>query len=427
MANSERTRPRILSRGSWRDAVEVAQALRSETLGGALLVAALLLALLADNTPVRHLYERLRHHLIGPHVLHLDLPLHMWAADGLLAVFFFVAGLELKRELVAGDLRRPARAVPPIVAAVCGVLLPVLVYLAATGADPVLRKGWAIPTATDLAFALALLALVGTHLPSALRAFLLTLAVVDDVIAILIIAVFYTHSVSLGYLFASLVPLAVYAVCVQRGWVSLWLLLPLATAAWVLVHASGLHATVSGVLLALSVPARRHGAEPSLAERFEHQARPFSATFAVPVFAFLASGVSLSGSELSAVVRDRLALGIVLGLFVGKSVGVLGGTWLVARYTPADLDEELAWSDVFGLSLLSGVGFTVSLLIGELAFGADSARDAAVKIAVLAGSLLSALCATVVLRLRNRAYQRISEKETVDADGDGIPDCYAAG
>lgn len=426
MVSSERSRRRILSRGSWREAVELAQALRSETLGGALLVAALLLALLADNTPGRHGYERLRHYLIGPHVLHLDLPLQMWAADGLLAVFFFVAGLELKRELVAGDLRQPGRAVPPIVAAVCGVLLPVAVYLVTTGADPALRKGWAIPTATDLAFALALLSLVGTHLPSAMRAFLLTLAVVDDVIAILIIAVFYTHSVSLGYLAAALAPLAAYALCVQRGWASLWLLIPLGVATWVLVHASGVHATVSGVLLGLVVPARRDGDEPSLAERLEHQARPFSAAFAVPVFAFLASGVSLSGGELSAAVRDRVALGIVLGLFVGKSLGVFGGTWMVARYTGARLDEALAWSDVLGLSLLSGVGFTVSLLIGELAFGTDSARGDAVKIAVLAGSLLSALCAAVVLRLRNRVYQRIYEEETADRDGDGIPDCYAA-
>jgi Na+:H+ antiporter, NhaA family len=428
MANLGRPIRRLFARSSWPEAATVARELRTETVGGVLLLAGVVLALLMANTPLRHTYERLSDFHVGPHVAHLSLPLEAWAADGLLAIFFFVAGLELKRELVVGDLREVSKAVLPVAAAACGVVVPALTYLVVVRSRSDLRIGWAIPTATDIAFALAVLAIVGTHLPSALRAFLLTLAVVDDLVAIVIIAVVYTSSLSVWPLLAAALPLAAFAALVQRRITPWWLLIPLALATWVLVHASGVHATVAGVLLGLMVPVRsRPDEDHSVAERFEHLVRPVSAGVAVPVFAFFSAGVTLTGHGLSTALDDRVALAVALGLVVGKPVGIFVGTWLIARLTRAELDQELAWSDVLGVALLAGVGFTVSLLIGDLAFGAGSDHDDAVKVAVLGASVAAAILASIVLRARNRVYRRIWELETVDADGDGVPDVYAQG
>jgi NhaA family Na+:H+ antiporter len=422
------TTSRLFDRGTWAEATRIADVLRKETIGGALLLLGAVVALVWANSPWADSYESLRQLRVGPAALHLDLTLSAWASDGLLAIFFFVAGLELKREFVAGDLRDPRRAAVPVSAAIGGVAVPALVYLlVAGGAGDGAARGWAIPTATDIAFALAVLAVIGRHLPPALRTFLLTLAVVDDLVAILIIALFYTQSLALAPLLAAAAPLAIFAVLVQRRVRSWWLLLPLAVAVWALFHASGVHATVAGVLLGFAVPVvrRRPGAGPGLAEHFEHRWRPLSAGVAVPVFAFFSAGVAVGGaSGLVESLSDRVSLGIVLGLLVGKTAGVLGATYLVARFTRAQLGEGLAWLDVFGLAILAGIGFTVSLLIGELAFGAGSARDDHVKVAVLTGSLVSALVAGVVLRLRDRAYRRIAEIETADRDRDGIPDVY---
>jgi len=416
----------LLRRGSWPEARRIADVLRRETVGGVLLLVGALAALVWANSPWSEAYGSLRDTVVGPSALHLDLSLGQWASDGLLAIFFFVAGLELKREFVAGDLRDPGRAAVPVAAAVGGVITPaVLFVLVSRGGDAL--AGWAVPTATDIAFALAVLAVIGSALPSALRTFLLTLAVVDDLLAIVIIALFYTDHLSVWPLLGALVPLAAFAVLVQRRVRTWWLLLPLAAAAWALVHASGVHATVAGVLLGFAVPVIRRAPSPGLglAEYFEHRFRPISAGFAVPVFAFFAAGVTVHGLDgLRTALGDRAAIGIVVGLVVGKTVGIFGTTWAVARFTRARLDEGLAWVDVFGLAVLAGIGFTVSLLIGELAFGAGSERDDHVKIAVLTGSLLAALLATVVLRLRNRVYRRIRESEEVDADADGVPDVY---
>jgi len=291
--------------------------------------------------------------------------------------------------------------------------------------------GWAIPTATDIAFALAVLAVISTHLPSGLRVFLLTLAVVDDLLAITIIAVFYTSELHVAWLLLALVPLAVFGLLVQKRVRSWWLLLPLAMLTWGLVHASGVHATVAGVLLAFTVPVIRSPAAggpdagPGLAEHFEHRFRPISAAIAVPVFAFFAAGVTVGGlSGLVESLQDRVALGVIAGLVLGKMIGITGATWLVQRFTHARLDAELGWPDVIGLSLLGGIGFTVSLLIGELAFGADTPQDDHVKVGVLVGTLLAAVLATVVLRLRNRRYRRLCALEMVDSDADGVPDVY---
>ena len=426
-----RSPDRLFRRGSWAEDSRIAELLRQETVGGALLVLGAAVALVWANSPFAESYVALQDFTVGPAALHLDLTIGAWASDGLLALFFFVVGVELKREFVAGDLRDPRRAALPILAAVGGMIAPALVYVAvnARTGDGAL-SGWAIPTATDIAFALAVLAVISTHLPTALRTFLLTLAVVDDLLAVAIIAVFYTSDLNYLALTGAFVPLALFGLAVQLRVHAWWVLLPLAAATWVLMHASGVHATVAGVLLGFTVPVltrrRRDGREQEgLAEGFEHRLVPLSAGVAVPIFAFLAAGVSFGGwSGLTQSFADTVALGIALGLVVGKFVGVLGTTYLVSRFTRADLDDELSWWDVTGLALLAGIGFTVALLLGELAFGDDSSRDDHVKVGVLTGSLVSALLSSVVLRSRNRVYKRIEQEESLDADADGIPDVY---
>ncbi len=425
---------RLLSRGSWSETRRVIHILQKETVGGAILLAAAAVALIWANSPWSASYHSLSNLRVGSDDfgLHLNLTLGTWAADGLLAIFFFVVGLELKREFVAGDLRDPARAALPIAAAVGGMVVPALIFVAFTfGVGDGAARGWAIPTATDIAFAVAVLAVLGTHLPGALRTFLLTLAVVDDLLAITVIAVFYTSSVNVTAMLLALVPLALFGVLVQRRVRSPWVLIPIAIATWALVHESGIHATVAGVLLGFTVPVLRSKADggpdagPGLAEYFEHLVRPVSAGFAVPVFAFFAAGVTFGGYDgLVTALRDPIALGIVVGLVVGKTIGVFGTTRLMAAVTRADLDPSLRWIDVFAVSLLAGIGFTVSLLIGELAYGSDPGRQAVVKVAVLAGSLLAAVLAAVVLRARNRHYRQIFALETSDNDRDGVPDVY---
>ncbi len=397
----------LLGHGSLAQLRRIARALRTETLGGALLLGAALVALLWANSPWRTGYAALRDVHVAVPLVGPDLSLGHWAADGLLAVFFLVAGLELKQEFVAGDLSDRAKAVVPVAAAVGGVALPALLYAATVtvlGAEGALR-GWAIPTATDIAFALAVLAIIGSHLPGALRAFLLTLAVVDDLIAITIIAVFYSTDVAAGPLLLAGPAIVGFGWALRRGWTHPVPLALLGLLAWWLVQRSGVHATVAGVLLGLAVPVSRAAepaatARPAIAARLEHLLRPVSAGVAVPAFAFCAAGVTVVGGGLGAAFADPVVPAIVLALVVGKTVGVFGGTWLVARFTRAALAQGLSWTDVLGLALLSGLGFTVSLLIGELAFGVGSARDDHVKVAVLLGSLVSALLAALVLRRR---------------------------
>ena len=423
-------KPRTLfSPGTWAEDGRVAHILRKETVGGGLLLLATVIALVWANTAFSDSYFQLLDTEIGPAALHLNLTVAEWAGDGLLAIFFFVAGLELKREFVAGDLRDPQRAVVPVAAAVGGMIAPALLYLViAGGTGP---KGWAIPTATDIAFALAVLAVISTHLPAALRTFLLTLAVVDDLLAITIIALFYTDDLEPSWLLLALVPLALFAVLVQRRVSSWWLLLPLAFATWSLVHASGVHATVAGVLLGFAVPVKARKVKgkaddrPGMAEHYEHLWRPISAGFAVPVFALFSAGVAIGGwSGLQSALTDPIAIGIIAGLVIGKPAGSLTATYLTSKITRRPLQTGLTWPDLTGVAILGGIGFTVSLLIGELAFGGNSAADDHVKIAVLTGSVMAAVFAAVLLRLRNRRYRAICEEESRDDDQDGIPDIY---
>ncbi|MDH6138290.1 MULTISPECIES: Na+/H+ antiporter NhaA [Kitasatospora] len=393
----------------------IADALRTETVGGVLLLIAAVAALIWANVwPAG--YQSVLHYTVGPSTpLHLNLTLEAWAKDGLLTLFFFVAGIELKREFVAGELRTPSAALLPVVAAMCGVALPALLFAAANSGAGGHPGGWAIPTATDIAFALGVLAVVSSHLPSALRAFLLTLAVVDDLIAILIIAIFYSSGITPWALVASLAGLVLFWYLHRHGVHGWYLFVPLAVVIWALMHESGVHPTVSGVAMGLALRCHREGDEPySPGEHIEHLVRPLSAGVAVPVFALFAAGVTVSPSALREVFTQAMPLGIVLGLLVGKTVGVFGGSWLTARWTRAELNPRLRWADLFAVSVLAGIGFTVSLLISDLAFPDDPVLANRAKAAVLTGSLLCALVATVLLKLRNRHYRQLCEEEEQD-------------
>ncbi|MBT3153080.1 Na+/H+ antiporter NhaA [Streptomyces sp. CHD11] len=404
----------------------VTDALRTETVGGVLLLLAAVTALIWANIPaLGDSYESVSDFHFGPGAIGLDLSVAHWAADGLLAIFFFVAGIELKRELVAGDLRDPKAAALPVVAALCGMAVPALVYVLTSGIGGGSLAGWAVPTATDIAFALAVLAVIGTSLPSALRAFLLTLAVVDDLFAIMIIAVFFTAELNFAALGGAVVGLALFWLLLRkevRGW---YVYVPLALVIWGLMYNSGIHATIAGVAMGLMLRChRREGEEHSPGEHIEHLVRPVSAGFAVPLFALFSAGVAVSGGALAEVFTQPETLGVVLGLVVGKMFGIFGGTWLTARFTKASLSDELAWADVLAVATLAGIGFTVSLLIGELAFEGDATMSDSVKAAVLTGSLIATVIAAILLKIRNAKYRRLIEEEERDEDLSGIPDVY---
>lgn len=415
MAGLQRARRAVLDALPVAEQKFLAGALREETVGGALLLMATVIAVTWASSPWASAYQELRGVVVGPAVLNLDLSLETWAADGLLAIFFFVAGLELKRELVVGQLRKPSEAVLPMVAAISGMVVPAGVYLALAARDPEALRGWAVPIATDIAFALAVLAVLGSSLPTALRAFLLTLAIVDDLGAILVIAVGFTDDLELLYLAAAVSLLGGYLLLQRLRLTPWWLTVPLALLLWGLVHESGVHATVAGVALGLATRVRPDpGEETSPAEHLEHLVRPISAGVAVPVFALLAAGVSVTPSALGDAARDTAAVAVVAALVLGKFAGVLGGTWLVARLTRAELSPDLGWGDIAGVAFLSGIGFTVSLLIADLAFAGDPRLDN-VKVAVLAASVISAALAGIVLRLRTRAHREASLRQ----DGEG--------
>lgn len=402
---ARRTPTRLFGRLTPRNETTLADVLRTERAGGFLLLLGALIALIWANSRWADSYFAMQDFAIGPEALHLHLSLGTWAQDGLLAIFFFVVGLELKRELVVGELRKPSTAIVPIVAALGGMLVPAALYvgvnLVQTGGS---LDGWAVPTATDIAFAVAVLAVVGRWLPSALRAFLLTLAVVDDLLAILIIAVFFSSGVNVPALAGAAACIAVFGLLARKGITRWYFLVPVALVAWGLMHASGVHATIAGVALGLVVPAVAiKGQDHSLAERWEHQWRPVSAGFAVPIFALFAAGVTISADKISIAVSDPVAQGVVLGLVLGKPAGILLATFLVARFTSASLDKGLSWWDITGVGALAGIGFTVSLLIGELAF--SGARSDEVKMSVLLASVAAAFIGSAILMWRSRVYR----------------------
>jgi NhaA family Na+:H+ antiporter len=382
---------------------QVAEALRTETVGGVIMLVATVAALVWANTPWADAYASLRTYELSPEWLHLGhMDLAHWASGGLLAVFFYIAGLELREELTYGELRNPRDAALPVLAAVAGVVMPAAIFLAVSAGEPGALKGWAVPTATDIAFALAVLAVTFSSCPAPLRAFLLTLAVVDDLIAIAIIAFFYTDHLKLAALVIGVLLIVLYGVLQAKGVRSPWVYVPVALLAWVAIHKSGIHATVAGVALGmLTSPKETPDERPTNAERADRVLRPFSAGVCVPVFAFLSAGVTLSASRLGDVFGDRVALGVIAGLVIGKFVGVFGGAWLAVRFRLATLGAELHWRDLAGVALLAGVGFTVSLLIGGLAY-TDPAQFERVTTAVLIASLLASVAATIVFRSRVR-------------------------
>lgn len=378
----------------------------NERNGGVLLLCAAMLALLWANSPWRGSYEAISAFTIGPEALHLHLSLAAWAADGLLAVFFFVVGAELIQEFTTGSLRNPREAAVPMLAAVGGMVMPAAIFMAlvlALGRADALH-GWAIPAATDIAFALAVLAIFGRGLPTALRTFLLTLAVVDDLLAIVVIAVAYTATIDLWLLGAALAAVAAFAVVARLRRMRWWLLVPLALLAWGCMHASGVHATIAGVLLGLVLPARQlRGEAASRAHVAATRCAPLSTGVALPLFAFFAAGVSLHGSSgESAPLSDPVMIGVILGLVIGKPLGVLATVAAVTRWTPLTLPTGLRLRHLLPVGALAGIGFTVSLLIAGLAF-TDSAMEAAGRLGVLLGTAISAVIAAWLLRRQARA------------------------
>jgi len=395
-------RIRLFTTGDNADEIAIADALRSETIGGVVMLIAAVAALLWANFGGAS-YEAVRDIVVGP------MSLEHWASDGLLTIFFFVAGLELKREFRAGSLSEPRKALVPIVAAACGMAVPALIYvginLAAPGGN---LAGWAVPMATDIAFALAVLAVVAPGLPSSLRAFLLTLAIVDDLGAIIVIAVVFTSSLNLIWLGIALACAALWFVLQQRRLDRWYLHLPLFVLCWWAMHESGVHATIAGVLLGLLTRTSPYENNDPV-DRWEHFWRPVSAGFAVPAFALFAAGVHVDPASLTAVVTHPATLGILLGLVVGKAVGITGGAWLTTRLTGAELAPGLRWREIFSVGVLGGIGFTVALLVADLAFAGHPDLVEQAKAAVLLASLVAAVLAAISLRRRTKERRRAAD------------------
>src|SRR5690625_3816770 len=428
-----RTEQLRLERGTYREHSRLEAVVTGSVPGGMLLLSATVLALLMANTVLADLYFGVRDTVLGFQLgaLDLQLPVGHWASDGLLAIFFFVVGLELKQEFVVGDLHSPSKALVPILAAFGGVAVPAILYtLINLGGPEGSAHGWAIPAATDIAFAVAILALLGRYLPPALRTFLLTLAIVDDLIAITIIAIFYTGDLQLGFLALAVIPLAGFWLLTNKAealfkkhyWAIWVLLLPLGLITWMLFLNSGIHATISGVALAFMVPTRgisKYGKQHSLSHTLAHRIEPLSSGIAVPVFAFFSAGVAVGGfSGLLDAWQSTVALGVIVGLVGGKVLGIVGTTFLVTTLTKATKDPSLKWVDMLGMSAVAGIGFTVSLLVSELSFSAGDQMYDWAKVGVLTASTLAAILGAIILIPRNRFYRREAEQRSgSQADG----------
>lgn len=367
--------------------------LKTEAAGGIALLLAAALALLAANSPAGPLYFALLAAKLGP------LSLLHWINDGLMALFFLLVGLEIKREWLRGHLARWSDRALPCVAAIAGMAVPALIYLLAIRGTPGLVRGWAIPTATDIAFAIGVLALLGSRAPASLKLFLTTVAIVDDMGAVAIIALAYTASISGPALLAAAALLFAMWGLGRIGVRTLWPYLLLAGGLWLAVLLSGVHATIAGVLAAMFIPIGDEGDSPL--ERLEHGLHPWVAFGIVPLFGFANAGVSFAGIGADRLLAP-LPLGIALGLFLGKQIGIFGSVRLAVALGIGRRPAEASWAQVYGVALLCGIGFTMSLFIGGLAF-ADPLLGDAVKIGVLGGSLLSAICGYALLRRTARA------------------------
>jgi Na+:H+ antiporter, NhaA family len=407
--------------------------LSSEAAGGILLMAAAALALILANGPLGEAYHHFLDREVGPELTPKLGPMtvHLWINDGLMAIFFLLVGLEIKREFVDGRLSNWERRRLPVIAAAVGMAVPALIYLGLTAGNPELVKGWAIPAATDIAFAIGVLALLGSRAPTSLKLFLTTVAIADDLGAVAIIALAYTASLNtLALGAAGALFLALYVIG-KSGVRHLWIYLILAAGLWYMVLLSGVHATVAGVLAAATIPITRTPGAPDSPEsplhRLEHGIAPWVAFLVVPLFGFANAGVSLEGIGLEQILAP-LPLGIVLGLFLGKQLGIFGAVWLSVRFGLASPLRGATWLQVYGVSILCGIGFTMSLFIGALAFPESAVLVEEAKVGILLGSFLSAIVGYAVLRFApahpRQAEEERMQSEEIDCDGD--VDCIEA-
>ena len=375
---------------------DAAKQAREERNAGLLLIAAAIAAMVAANSPWADQW----HHMIE-RPLGLTLPRvgqltpHLFVADGLMAIFFLLVGLEVKREWYEGRLATPAERRLPIVAAVAGMAVPALIYVAVVGADPAFVHGWAIPAATDIAFAIGVLAILGRHAPPSIKLLLVTIAIVDDIGAVLVIALFYTSDLNIPALVAALVLAAAMLALGRFGVRRLWPYIAGFALMWVLMLASGVHATIAGVLAALTIPLGDETRSPL--KRLEHAIHPWVMFLIVPIFGLVSAGVHLTGGMTA--LTDPVPLAVLLGLFLGKQIGIFGAVALSVRPGIASKPEGASWMQLYGAAILCGIGFTMSLFIGALAFPGDQLRVDEAKLGTLAGSLLSAIAGYAVLRL----------------------------
>lgn len=377
--------------------------IQHEAFAGVLMILAAVLALLFANTGLSGAYYGFLNTEVSLLIngIGLTKPLLLWINDGLMAMFFFLIGLELKREMVEGRLKNPRDVMLPGIAAVGGMLAPMAVFLLLTAGNPELTSGWAIPAATDIAFAVGVLALLGKRIPSSLKIFLLTLAILDDMGAILIIALFYGSGVDTGYLGMALVPLAGLIALNLRGTHRIAPFMLLGAIMWFFVLKSGIHPTVAGVVTAFTIPLKdRFGKSPL--HSLEHNLHPYVIYGIAPIFALANAGIDLSGISMSDFLSP-LPLGIAAGLFIGKQIGVFGATWLVVKSGLAKLPHGANWMMVWGLSMLAGIGFTMSLFIGSLSFEGDAMMNM-VRLGVMTGSVLSAVVGYLVLKRATQGH-----------------------
>ncbi|MGR3837532.1 MAG: Na+/H+ antiporter NhaA [Cognatishimia sp.] len=371
--------------------------MQMEASAGLVLMGVAVLAMIAANTGFAGAYEAFLNTKIRVGIGEFEIykPALLWINDGLMAIFFFLIGLEIKREVLKGELSSFDKAVLPIIAAIGGMAIPGLVFVTINWGTPENLNGWAIPAATDIAFALGVLALLGTRAPLSLKVFLLAVAIIDDLGAIVIIAVFYTSELSTNALTLSMLGFALAVALNRMGVHRTAPYLIIGIFMWVFVLKSGVHATLAGVLIALTIPMKEKDGDKSLLYKMEHALHPWVAYLILPVFAFANAGVNLQGLSLESLTQP-LTLGIAAGLFVGKQIGVLGATWISVKSGLARLPEGVGWAQVYGVACLTGIGFTMSLFIGSLAFGAADTMNA-VRVGVICGSILSGLLGFAVL------------------------------
>lgn len=381
-------------------ATETQRFISLEALAGAALIVAAIIALVLSNSPLAQFYQQLLNIPVAVQVgtAALQKPLLLWINDGLMAVFFLLVGLELKRELLIGELASRQQLILPAMAAVGGFIVPALVFVGINWGDHSALNGWAIPTATDIAFALGILALLGSRVPLSLKIFLTAIAIIDDLLAIVVIALFYSGDLAWHHLLWAAVITTIMVVCNRMKISHMGVYLLLGLMLWVLVLKSGVHATLAGVVVAFCIPLHDREQRRRPLEELEHRLHPYVAFLIVPIFAFANAGVSLSGIGLQQLLSP-LSLGLILGLFLGKQLGVMLMVWISLKFKLATLPKDCNWSMVYGVALLTGIGFTMSLFIGSLAFEHGGFNyDAQVRIGVLFASLLSAVLGYCWLR-----------------------------